>query len=191
MMISCSTDQKVTTFYESGAIKEQYLISKDSLKIGEYVRLAENGDTLEKSHYETGRLNGERILYYDGNKPEIREIYQMDLLNGPYQVYYEDGQVKLKMYYDQNVLHDLVVKYFPSGAVMEEVYFENNVEQGPFIEYYENGQKKWEGTYTNGDNEIGLLVHFSETGDTIRKMMCDDRYICRTIWENDQYKTSD
>ena len=36
-------------------------------------------------------------------------------------------------------------------------------------------------------DEIGLLVHFAENGDTIRKMQCDERYICRTFYRNENY----
>ena len=170
---------------------EEYLIGPDSTKIGSYLRFAENGDTLEKSSYNMGKLDGERILYYDNNRPEILETYNMDSLHGTYKVFYEDGSLKLEMNYNDNQLNDVVKKYFQSGTLMEEVTYINNVEEGPFIEYYENGQKKWEGTYSNGDNEIGLLTNFSESGDTIRKMMCDDRYICRTIYENSKYKSSE
>jgi antitoxin component YwqK of YwqJK toxin-antitoxin module len=188
LLSSCNREEMVTTYYASGSIMEQFHITQDSLRNGSYLKFTEKGDTLEKASYNKGKLEGERILYYDGNKPEIREYYIQDSLDGMYYVYYEEGGVKLQMNYQHNVLNDVVTKYYPSGAVMEEVTFENNIEEGPFTEYYENGQKKWEGTYTDGDNEIGLLVHFAENGDTIRKMMCDDRYICRTIWENDQYK---
>ncbi len=191
IITSCSDDKIVVSYYDSGALMEQYAINSDSIKSGFFVRFSENGDTLERSNYLNGKLDGTRVLYYDGNKPEIREKYVNDSLDGSYQVFYEDGQLKLLMHYRNNVLNDIVTKYYPSGAVLEEVTYENNKEEGPFIEYYENGQKKWEGTYTNGDNEIGLLVNFSETGDTIRKMMCDERSICRTIFENDKFKSSE
>ena len=191
LMLSCSNEEVIVNYYDSGSIMEKYVATKDSIKNGWYTRFSESGDTLEKSNYTLGQLDGARILYYDGNRPEIKEFYVKDSLEGPYYVYYEEGQVKLMMHYQQNILSDVVTKYYPSGAIMEEVTFENNQEEGPFTEYYENGQKKWEGNYTNGDNEIGLLIHYSETGDTIRKMMCDEKYICRTIYENDKYKVSE
>jgi len=91
--------------------------------------------------------------------------------------------------YEDNVINGMVRRYYPSGQILEEVSYVGNEENGPFTEYHENGAKKWEGTYRNGDNEVGLLLEFAENGDTIKKMMCDDRYICTTIWRNPAYQS--
>lgn len=191
VMLSCSQEPKVNTYYDEGALFESYFITKDSTRDGQYLRFALNGDTLEKSEYLLGKLNGQRLLYFDGNVVEIIETYSGDSLEGPYRVYYEDGSLKMETTYSNNKLNALIKKYYPSGEIMEEVSFKDNEENGPFVEYYKNGNKKWEGTYQAGDNEIGLLVQFAENGDTLKKMMCDDRFICRTIWENPDYKSTE
>jgi antitoxin component YwqK of YwqJK toxin-antitoxin module len=190
-MLSCGQERKVNTYYDDGTLYESYFITQDSVRDGQYLRFAQNGDTLEKSEYALGRLNGKRILYYDNNVVEIIETYLGDSLEGLYKVYYEDGSLQMEMTYNNNKLNSLIKKYYPSGEIMEEVTFKNNEENGPFVEYYKNGNKKWEGTYESGDHEIGLLVQFAENGDTLKKMMCDDRHICRTIWENPRYKSID
>lgn len=41
-----------------------------------------------------------------------------------------------------------------------------------------------------GNNEFGLIKEYDETGQLIRKMMCDDRAICTTTWSIDGSKTS-
>ena len=65
---------------------------------------------------------------------------------------------------------------------MERVTFEGNEENGPFEEYHQNGQIQWKGTYLKGENEYGLLEEFDEIGEPIKRMMCDEMAICKTIW---------
>lgn len=186
-VLGCVNESGVKTYHDNGAVYETYTINEDSLRHGNYFKFYENGDTLEKAFYIDGKLNGKRVLFFEGNRPEIEETYINDSLSGEYIVYYDDGNISLVTRYEQNELNDIVRRYYPSGAVMEEVTFVENIENGPFTEYYENGSKKWEGTYKDGDNEYGLLIQFSDTGDTIKKMMCDEMFICRTIYENPDY----
>ena len=188
---SCNHRQEVITYYESGQIQQVTEIDQDSMKNGVFVRFAENGDTLELSHYENDKLEGVRKLYYANNLVEIIEHYNNDSLHGPYRVYNQDQSLLLEAEYEKNNVVGMITKYFPSGAIQEKVTYRENMENGPFTEFYENGQKKWEGTYKDGDNEYGLLIHYAENGDTIKKMMCDERFICRTIWQNEAYIDSE
>ena len=64
--------------------------------------------------------------------------------------------------------------------------FLDNLENGPFVEYYENGNVQWSGTFLNGDNEVGELLHYSEDGVLIKKMWCDSAAICQTIWTREK-----
>lgn len=187
LFAGCNQQKEVRHFYDSGALKEFFTVGQDSLRHGTYVRFAEDGDTLEFAAYKMGKLNGQRRIYTDGNVLEIIEHYHNDTLEGPYLVYYPEGGLEIETAYSKNVLNGPLTKYYPSGSIMERVTYLDNEENGPFTEFYENGQKKWEGTYKDGDNEFGLLVQYSETGDTIKKMMCDERFICRTIWKNEAY----
>ncbi len=183
----CKQNQEVITYYESGQIQQITAINQDSMKNGEFIRFAENGDTLELAHYEKNKLDGVRKLYYANNLVEIVEHYTNDSLHGPYRVYNQDQSLLLEAEYENNNIVGMITKYFPSGAIQEKVTYRENMENGPFTEFYENGQKKWEGTYKDGDNEYGILIHYAENGDTIKKMMCDERFICRTIWQNEAY----
>lgn len=185
--VSCRNNNAIYTHYDNGAVYEKYFVDKDSMKHGQYIQFYENGDTLETSQYIHGKLEGIRKLYYTGNRTEIMEKYEMGMLNGPYRVFYEDGNLNLIAPYKNNVLEGELKKYYPNGSIMEEVEFKNNEENGSFTEYYENGGKKWVGTYQSGANEIGELLHFAENGDTIKKMFCDEMYICRTVWLNEKY----
>lgn len=178
---------EITVKNPSGTVIEKYQVNKDSIKDGTYVSFYESGDTFELSYYQDGKLEGPRWIYYENSNVEIEEYYQNDTLNGSYKSYYPSGALKRSMQFVKNSIVGTLKVYYENGQLKEEVSMKNNEENGPFVEYYKNGQKSWEGTYHNGPNERGMLVQFAENGDTIRKMMCDERYICRTFYRNEHY----
>jgi antitoxin component YwqK of YwqJK toxin-antitoxin module len=187
-IVGCRPDKKMIIVKgDSGALLERYEINQDSLKDGKFISFYESGDTFEVSNYTNGKLNGARFIYYEKNKIEIKEHYTNDSLQGRYEAFYPSGALKRTMQFEDNRIVGKLLLYYENGQLKEEVVMENNQENGPFVEYYENGQKSWEGTYQNGENEIGLLIHYAENGDTIRKLQCDDRYICRTFYRNENY----
>lgn len=183
-LFSCS-EKAIITHYDSGEKYEEYQYTGDSLKHGMYKSFTKGGLLIEESNYVEGKLDGQRKIYDKNGKLEIDEIYTMDVLNGPYTVYHPTGKPKMVGQYKNNVLAGTVKGYYPSGELMEEVTFVDNIEDGPFKEYHINGELKWEGAYKNGDNEFGLLKEYNESGELIRKMMCDDRAICTTTWTID------
>lgn len=186
--MACKPENKVIVVRnESGNVIERYHLNQDSLLHGEYISYNENGDTFIVSQYDNGKLNGTRTIYNENKNIEIIENYVNDSLEGKYEAFYPSGALKRTMQFESNKIVGKLYVYYESGKLIEEVLMENNLENGPFTEYYENGQKSWEGTYHNGENEIGLLIQYAENGDTIRKMQCDDRYICRTFYRNENY----
>lgn len=188
LLTACGQGNKVVVVKdESGTLLERYEIDQDSLKDGEFVGYFESGDTFVTAHYKKGKLNGPRTIYHKNKNVEIKENYVNDSLQGTYEAFYPSGALKRSMQFEQNKIAGKLEVYYESGRLKEVVTMNNNLENGPFVEYFENGQKSWEGTYQNGENEIGLLIQYAENGDTIRKMQCDDRYICRTFYRNENY----
>jgi len=185
VFISSCGDKVIVSNYESGEKQEEYQYTGDSLKHGFYKRYSQGGILLEEANYLEGKLNGERLIYNAKGEKEISEIYENDILNGPLKEFHGNGKMKMLGKYTDNVLSGTVSVFYPSGKLKEEVQFADNVEEGPFKEFHENGKLKWEGTYRNGDNEFGLLKEYDETGELIRKMMCDERAICTTTWTKD------
>ncbi len=185
--IGCKKDNRVQEHDEKGTLIKQYEVDADSLVHGLYLTFRNNGDTLEKAMYTHGKLNGNRTLYYPDNLPEQVENYDMDSLSGVYQVFHKNGQLQFQGKFVENKLQGETKTYYENGKLKEEVIFVDNEENGPFTEYYKNGGKKWEGEFKDGDNEFGLLLHFAENGDTIKKMECDEFFICRTIYRNEKY----
>ena len=184
-ILSSCADNTVITKYDSGEKYEEYQYTGDSLKHGAYKRYSPGGVLMEESNYVDGQLEGERKIYTESGKPDVTEIYSHNALNGPFKTFYPNGKVKMEAVYTNNVLSGIVKGFYDTGELKEEVLFEDNVEEGPFKEFHKNGKVKWEGTYRNGANELGLLQEYNESGELIRKMMCDDRSICTTTWTLD------
>ncbi len=170
---------------DNGLIIEKYYLDKDSFKFGTYTSFDSQGKLFEKSHYNKGLLDGERIIYFPSGTKEVQENYVLGIYQGPYFSYYENGKVNLEAEYIDGKMQGIVKRYYSSGELMEEVTFIDNEENGPFKEYFKNGNIKWEGNYENGDHEIGIIKGYDEQGNLIKKMDCgkyNGEYICQTIW---------
>ena len=83
-------------------------------------------------------------------------------------------------------MNGIVKKFYPEGQLKEEISFRNNIEEGPFTEYHPNGNIHWKGTYRNGDNEVGELKEFDESGILIKTMFCDSMSVCKTTWQKEE-----
>lgn len=181
-ILGCSTPKVVTVKNDDGIKVEEYTVNKDGAKEGEYKRYFADGSLEELAQYKAGKLNGKRTIYHNNGNPEIEEIYINDVIDGEYLVFYSNGSPEIRATYTDGIMQGLLTRYYDSGEVMEEVIMEDNKEHGPFKEYYENGVVQWEGTYMNGENEVGLLKQYNDEGVLIKKMMCDSMSICQTIW---------
>lgn len=130
-----------------------YVQKKDTtLREGLYVVINSQGDTIEKSNYVAGKLEGQRVIYYPSGQVKIVENYINNEYHGPYQSFFENGSPKqfgtfkngqfegeLKTYYEQ-----------PSGRLKESVFLTEGIENGPFKQYFEDGTIQAEGFYENG-----------------------------------------
>lgn len=182
LLVLQSCDTTVQTTHDNGVVHEVYQTNDDGQKHGSYERHDLKGNLIEVANYKMGKLDGLRTLYYPDGKIEIEENYAQDLLEGEYRSYYESGIIQLETIYEGNVMNDTLRTYYLDGTPKEVVLMKDNDENGPFVEYHPNGQKHWEGTYRNGDNEVGLLSEYDTEGQLIKKMQCSDKSICQTIW---------
>ena len=181
-LLSCKDDGLVLIKDEKGNILQKYEILADSTVHGTYEKFYQDGNLQETATYENGQLVGDRVLYYRSGQIESIEPYIAGRINGDYKLYYENGQLQLTMNYVDDMIQGISKKYYENGKLEEQVSFQDSEENGPFKEYYENGEIHWEGTYLNGDNEFGELKEYDETGQLLKRMMCDSLAICRTVW---------
>jgi len=178
---ACKESNFVVVKDEDSKISEKYKVNDLSQKDGVYERYTD-GVLQEKAHYKADVLSGRRTLYFSDGKPEIEEYYEDGLIVGTYNVYYNDGTILQEAHYISGMMQGPLKTYYKNGQLKEVVTMVDNEENGPFTEYHENGQLKWEGRFLNGDNEYGLLKHYNESGELIKKMECDSLGVCATVW---------
>ncbi len=179
--LSCEP-QNLISINEDGVLLETYEIDQDSLRHGTTKKYFKSGQPFEISNYEHGKLNGERLLFYENGQVEIRENYCSGMFCDTLTTYHTNGIRKFQGVYNHGIMSGLVTGFYETGELKEEVTFLNNIEQGPFKEYHKNGQLKWEGSYLDGPNEFGVLSEYDSLGQKVKVMMCDTSAICRTIW---------
>jgi len=180
-------DKTIVSFYETGEKFEKYQYIADSLKHGVYRMYSQKGLLLESANYVKGKLEGERVIFNKNGTKEISEIYKDDKLNGRYITFHPNGEMNMMGVYSDNVLSGTVSFFDSTGEIKEYVQFLNNFEVIPFQEYHENGKLKWEGMkrvdrYYGTKKDYGILKEYNENGEMIRKISCDEKEICTTIW---------
>ena len=191
-VFSSCQDKVNVTFHESGEKYEEYQYIADSVKHGIYRRYTSSGRMVETANYKNGVLEGERILYNEeSGVKEISEVYSNGELNGRYITFHPNGEVDMLGVYKDNNLSGMVSFFDSTGELIENVQFLNNFELVPFKEYHDNGNLKWEGTkridrHFGIKKDYGILKEYNEEGVLIRKMSCDEKEICTTIWKNDE-----
>jgi antitoxin component YwqK of YwqJK toxin-antitoxin module len=178
-LISCNELKTVET--TEGNMTDRYTVDSKGEKHGEFRRFFGKDTLAELSFYDHGKLTGERTIYNVNGKPEITEMYVNDTLHGDYKVFFEDGKVKIEGKYTNGVMEGVWKRYYPNGTLFEEVTFAENEENGPFTEYHENGKLAAKGQYKGGDFEHDSLYLYTENGELMRKMFCQQG-VCRTAW---------
>jgi antitoxin component YwqK of YwqJK toxin-antitoxin module len=160
--ISKRKDGKFTKFYASGAKNEECVFQQDSLQ-------------------------GERKLFYENGQVQVVENYKNNRYEGNYKSFYENGTVEQEGLYVNNQMSGEWKTYYKNGQLKEVVTFAHNLENGPFREFFENGKLKTEGTYSEGDTEVGELKEYHVSGQLIRISNCVGG-ACKTTWMADTTK---
>lgn len=180
-----SCQKRVKNYHENGKLKEAYEVNSQGLKNGKFQAFYESGQLLESSNYKNNLLEGKRYFYYESGQVEEEQQYVKGKLNGEQYGFHENGKLKFKSNNIENKLTGEYFSYYNNGQRRLYLNFVDDLENGPFEEYYKSGIIKWKGTYRNGNKEYGLLEHFDENGELIKKMNCDTMAQCTTIWKKD------
>jgi len=180
LAISCakrSSTTELTRFDESGNKEVISVLKTDTtVREGMSVLLSANGDTIEKTFYKNGLIDGTRTLYHTNGIVSAVEHYSGNTYQGPFESYFPDGAPKVKGQYLDGQMDGIWTYYYdePKGQVKEMVTFKGNSENGPFTEYFPNGQKAAEGTYKD-EFEDGELKVYDSTGKLTTIITYEDK----------------
>lgn len=177
---------------DDGNLTAEYEVRpKDGAKQGKFTGYYPSGKKFEESTYLNNVLDGNRTLYYESGAVQTKENHVKGTFSGKFQSFYENGQPKEEGEYSNDAMNGEWTFYYPSGKKREIVNFIENEEDGPFKEFYENGNIKTEGQYKEGDNEVGLLKKYNQSGKLIEKMDCEMKQIgndffsqCKSVWKD-------
>ncbi len=163
-------------------VKEYDVLKGTDIRHGKFVVKDYDGNMMEESTYDHGKLNGIQRLYTKG-KLYSEAHFRDSIIHGPFVSYHlETGKIYVAGNYNNGVMEGKWKTYTNRGKLKEIVSFKNNEENGPFVEFYPNGKIKAEGEYLNGPNEHGILYLYNPNGILYKKMQCE-KGVCHTIWE--------
>ncbi len=151
---ACST-KTITEKDANGNIIKKYSVLKKEMqtKHGKYEAYYENGKILETSNYKNGKLDGERLLYFENGQKMIVEHYILDEMYGVYETFFENGGYKQIGNYKQNKIDGEWKNYFekPKNQIKEIFTTVDGRINGRYQEFASNGKLITEG------NKIEIL----------------------------------
>lgn len=131
----------------------------DSISIQYYP----DGKIKYKFKWTNGKLNGERLYFYQDGNVGSYGIYFEGLRQGKFVEYYQDGKIKAESYFTNDTLNGEQIEYFPSSKYSLKVNYRMGKLNGKYIEYYESENKKVEANYVN-DILDGIWLEWYENG---------------------------
>jgi antitoxin component YwqK of YwqJK toxin-antitoxin module len=137
--VELCSDEKKTTYYESGEIKEKANIIDGKLE-GEALSYFESGEIEAKTNFVDGQQQGEIIKYYKSG--EIKE--KTNIVDGQPQgeaiQYFKSGEVKVNANFVDGKLEGEVIQYFESGEVKVNANFVDGKLEGKVTYYAKKGK---------------------------------------------------
>jgi len=134
------------------------LVSKGKMRgrerIGEWLSYHQDGKTIMiKEHYEGGKLEGERTVYFMDTSLAQQEFYKQGLKEGKATFYSQEKKVLKELNYKSDKLEGTAKLYNGFGQLEVQGYYKNNRKHGVW-KYYKGYKVDKEITYPR--NKIGV-----------------------------------
>lgn len=99
-----------------------------------------NGNTIAKTNFLNGKIEGEAITYHPNGKIETITNYILDNKEGWYYGYDDEGNLLHKYYYENNELQDTAFIYNHLGKIAQSRCYLNNQKEGATTYYSADGK---------------------------------------------------
>lgn len=164
LLANCSNqieERIVYSKYFEGVIESKcnYIKGTDT-KEGLCITFNRHGDTLTKSVYSKGKLNGKQLSYMNNNIVSV-ENYKNNELDGLVKTFFANGKPKYEVVYKSGLLWNVNFIYDDRGNKLDKGSFKDG--NGILKVYYGNGKLKDKGLMKNG-RATGEWLNFTETG---------------------------
>ncbi|MGV6861322.1 MAG: toxin-antitoxin system YwqK family antitoxin [Putridiphycobacter sp.] len=112
------------------------------------------GQLKSQEWYTGGKLNGQRVIYYEPFNGQYRvsrfEYYKNGVLDGQFKEYYPNTKLKAEGVYKDGFLSGIVKYYHPNGKIQKVERYAHNVKHGWWVFYDEKGQSVGKKLYYEG-----------------------------------------
>jgi antitoxin component YwqK of YwqJK toxin-antitoxin module len=123
---------------------------KDSL----WLYFDNKGQLKSQEWYKNGKLNGQRVVYYEPVNGQYRvaryEYYKDGMLNGDFKEYYKNTKLKAQGKYVNGFLDGNVIYYHQNGRIQKVEKYAHNVKHGWWVFYDDKGQQVGKKLYYEG-----------------------------------------
>ena len=120
-------------------------------RIGEWKYYHLNSDKLMMTEsYQNGKLQGEKVIYFENGTPTERSNYKDGELHGEQVIFSEKGVILKKFTYRNGELHGPSSSYNGKGELLVEGDYRNDQHYGIW-KYYEDGNLKEEKNFSAED----------------------------------------
>ena len=164
VLTSCSSQIEERTIYSKhfeGVVESKcHYIKGTDTKERLCITFNRQGDTLTKSIYSNGELNGRQLTYKNNNIVTV-ENYKNNELNGLVKSFFTNGKPKYEVIYKSGLLWEVNFIYDNEGNKLDSGSFKDG--NGILKVYYDDGKLKDMGLVKNG-RPTGEWVNYKDTG---------------------------
>ncbi|MGI4737283.1 MAG: toxin-antitoxin system YwqK family antitoxin, partial [Janthinobacterium lividum] len=160
-------------YYESGQVKEEtdYSAQGRDRKVTRYYD-APTPTREADEQYKNNHLVGARHEYYaDGKAPRKTELYNpTGRLQGERLTYFDNGQVQTRQQFENGQQTGLGEQFFASGKLWKEGTYVKGLLSGPYRELRDDGTQAEAGQYKNGKTS-GQWTYYKANGQGIDRQV--------------------
>ncbi len=127
LLCQCSTVTPITTYYDSGEVKELFFTDEDNKKQGKYTLYHKNGSVKEIGVYKNGLEHG-TFIQYRHNQIESSYEKKEGKLNGYWRMYHtETGKLRYEDQFLNDTLNGLCKRYYRDGTLKYQCVFKDDL----------------------------------------------------------------
>lgn len=145
-----SDTAQVKYFSQKGnVISEGTMLGEERLGEWKYYHL-NSPKLMMIENYRNGKLEGEKIIYFENGTPTERSFFRNGELHGEQLIYSEKGVLLKKFTFENGILHGPAEVYNGKGDLLIEGNYRNDKHHGIW-KYYENGNLKEQKNFSAKD----------------------------------------
>lgn len=149
-------------FKNTNIAAEGYYKHKKRDSVWKFYDRKEQGQLVEKLHYEEGKKEGVSKTFYDDGEPSEILHWEDGVRDGPWKQFFANGRVKLETTYDEGSINGDFHAYHFNGSIHIDGKYKNDLKHGPWSFYDKKGNEKYTIHYKYGEPQNEELLEEKE-----------------------------